>query len=307
MDAAVWARAGYQPIAVQAGLRAGRPDRARYGDGDVSTGGQILFRKLDEATGQIIADTNTAQDWANDRTDPVTGRKTQFPGWDLEKFWQTTKVTETATLTVAIAPDNAYRVISDVLGSAQSSIKMEIHTFDNLGLLDVVTKTIGRGVNVTILLEGGPPGGIDNQERWVCQKIEAAGGQCWFMITDTSNDNTIHARYDFLHAKIIIVDDRVVAIGSENLSPRALTYDNPVDGTVGHRGVYLVTDADGVVSQALEIWNADFDPARHRDLKRWSFSDTKYGPPSVLHLICFEIVVTHSLSNAVVSPAPYGC
>jgi len=39
------------------------------------------------------------------------------------------------------------------------------------------------------------------------------------------------------------VDDRVVAIGSENLSPRALTYDNPADGTVGHRGVYLVTDA----------------------------------------------------------------
>lgn len=253
----------------------------RYSDGDVSATGQIIYRKLDEATGKIVTDTDTALDWANDRSDPVSGRKAQYPGWDLEKFWQTAKVTQTATLTVAIAPDNAYRVISDVLGSAQSSIKMEMHTFDNLGLLNVVTRTIGRGVNVTILLEGGPVGGIDDQELWVCEQIESAGGQCWFMISDTSNGNTIHARYDYIHAKMIMVDDRVVAIGSENLSPRSLTYDNFADGTQGHRGVYLVTDAPGVVARALEIWNADFDPAHHRDIYRWSITDTKYGPPPI--------------------------
>jgi cardiolipin synthase A/B len=253
----------------------------RYGDGNISASGQIIYRKLDEATGKIVMDTNTALDWANDRTDPVSGRKAQYPGWDLEKFWQTAKVTQTATLTVAIAPDNAYRVISDVLGSAQHSIVMEMHTFDNLGLADVLTRTIGRGVNVTILLEGGPVGGIADQELWVCQHIEVAGGQCWFMITDTSNGNTIHARYDYVHAKMIVVDDQVVAIGSENLSPRTLAYDNFADGTVGHRGVYLVTDASGVVSRALDIWNADFDPAHHRDLYRWSITDTKYGPPPI--------------------------
>jgi len=253
----------------------------RYSDSDVSASGQIIYRKLDEATGKIVTDTDTALDWANDRTDPVSGRKTQYPGWDLEKFWQTAKVTQTATLTVAIAPDNAYRVISDVLGSAQSSIKMEMHTFDNLGLLDVVTRTIGRGVNVTILLEGGPVGGIDDQESWVCEQIESAGGQCWFMISDTSNGNTIHARYDYVHAKLIVVDDRVVAIGSENLSPRSLNYDDFSDGTIGHRGVYLVTDASGVVARALEIWKADFDPAHHRDIYRWTITDTKYGPPPI--------------------------
>jgi len=195
MDAVVWSTGGSVGQITSTGWLTGwtGSNVQRYSDGDVPVSGQILYRKLDEATGQIVADTDTAQDWANDRADPVTGRKTQYPGWDLEKFWQTAKVTETARLTVAIAPDNAYRVISDVLGSARSSIKMEMQTFDNLGLLDVVTKTIGRGVNVTILLEGGPPGGIDNQERWVCQKIEAAGGQCWFMITDTSGGNAIHA------------------------------------------------------------------------------------------------------------------
>jgi phosphatidylserine/phosphatidylglycerophosphate/cardiolipin synthase-like enzyme len=253
------------------------PNVQRYSNTSIGSTGQIIYRKLDEATGRIVTDTNTAQDWANDRTDPVSGRKVQYPGWDIEKFWQTAKVTGTATLTVAITPDNGYRVISDVLSSAQSSIKMEMHTFDNLGLLNVLTQTIGRGVSVTILLEGGPAGGIDDQELWVCDKIEAAGGQCWFMVSTSTLK--IYDRYEYLHAKMIVVDDRVVAIGSENFSPRALAYDNFADGTVGHRGVYLVTDATGVVSRALEIWNADFDPAHYRDLWRWTITDTVYGPP----------------------------
>jgi cardiolipin synthase len=254
----------------------------RYSNSSIAASGQIIYRRLDEATGLIVTDTDTAPDWANDSTNPLSGRKVQYPGWDLEKFWQTAKVTGTATLTVAIAPDNAYRVISDVLGSAQHSIVMELHTFDNLGLLEVVTQTIRRGVSVTILLEGSPVGGIDDQERWVCQHIEAVGGQCWFMISNTAGGNTIHARYDYLHAKMIVVDDRVVAIGSENLSPRTLVYDNFADGTVGHRGVYLVTDASGVVARALDIWNADFDPNNHQDIFRWSPILTgSYGPPSI--------------------------
>jgi phosphatidylserine/phosphatidylglycerophosphate/cardiolipin synthase-like enzyme len=282
MDAVVWTSGSSVGEITDTGWLAGwiGSNVQRYSDGDVSASGQILYRKLDEATGKIVADTNTARDWANDRTDPISGRKALFPGWDLEKFRQTAKVTGRATLMVAIAPDNAYRVISDVLGAARSSVKLEMHSFDNLGLLDVVTKTIRRGVRVTILMEGGPAGGIDNQERWVCQQIEAAGGQCWFMITNTSGGNTIHARYDYLHAKMFIVDDRVVGIGSENFSPRSLTYDDPADGTRGHRGVYLVTDASGIVSRALEIWTADFDPVNHRDIFRWSPVLTgTYGPP----------------------------
>ena len=254
--------------------------------------GLILYRKLDEAAGKIITDTDTAQDWANDRTDPIAGRKLLHPGWDLEKFWQTAKVTGTATLTVAISPDNAYRVISDVLGSAQSSIMIEMNTFDNLGLLNAVTQTLARNMSVTILLEGSPAGGIDDQERWVCQQIEHTGGQCWFMISNTTSGNHIHARYKYLHVKMIVVDDRVVAIGSENLSPRTLTYDDPADGTIGHRGVYLVTDARGVVSRALEIWNADFDPANHHDLYRWNENDPTYGAPPSTFFPNYDVEVS---------------
>ncbi len=240
--------------------------------------GEILYRKLDEATGQIVSDTNTALDWANDRTDPITGRKVMYPGWDLEKFWQPAKVTATSRLTVAIAPDNAFRVISDFLGSAQHSLKIEIYSFDNVGLFDVISRTmLARSISVTVLLEGGPTGGIDDQELWICQQLESIGGQCWFMISDSAQK--IYDRYDYVHAKLTIIDDQFVAIGSENFSPRSMPNDDFSDGTVGQRGTTFITDAPGVVTRALEIWNADFDPAHHRDIYRWTSADPKYGAP----------------------------
>jgi len=156
---------------------------------------------------------------------------------------------------------------------------MEMHTFDNLGLLEVVTKTIRRGVSVTILLEGSPAGGIDNQERWACQQIEAAGGRCWFMITNTSNGNTIHARYDYLHAKLIVVDNHVVAIGSENLSPRSLTYDNPPTAPWASRRVPGHRCGRGRLSHAGNL-ERRFRSAQSPRHLRWSPILTgSYGPP----------------------------
>jgi phosphatidylserine/phosphatidylglycerophosphate/cardiolipin synthase-like enzyme len=254
------------------------PGVQRYSNNSIAAFGQILYRKLDETTGAIVADTHTALDWANDSTDPISGRKTMYPGWDLEAFWEPARVAAGARLTVAIAPDNAYRVISDLLGSARQSVKIEMHTFEHPALAGVLTRTIqDYGVSVTVLLEGGPVGGIEDQELWICQQIEAAGGDCWFMITDSSAD--IRDRYDHLHAKLIVVDDRVAAIGSENLSLNSLPTDDFSDGTIGRRGVYLVTDAPGVVTRALQIWAADFDPANHRDIHLWSAGDPKYGAP----------------------------
>ncbi|HZY44689.1 MAG TPA: lamin tail domain-containing protein, partial [Anaerolineae bacterium] len=247
--------------------------------GTLSASGDIIYRKLDETSGSIITDTGTALDWANDRTDPISGRKVMYPGWDLEKFWQTAKVTATSHLTVAIAPDNAFRVISDFLGSAQHSIKIEIYSFDNVGLVAAITRTLQRGVSVTILMEGSPVGGLPDEEKWVCQQIEGAGGQCWFMIGDSAQK--IHDRYDYIHAKMTIIDDQVVAIGSENFSPRSLPNDDFSDGTLGQRGTYLITDAPGVVTRALEIWNTDFDPIHHRDIYRWTSGDPNYGAPPI--------------------------
>ena len=239
--------------------------------------GQILYRKLDEATG-LPHDTDTSADWAQDRADPIAGRRVRYPGWDLETFYRTVQVTQTAWLTIGVAPDNAFQVISQVLASAQHTLTIEVYNFENAALAELLAARAREGVVVTLLLEGSPAGGLTDQEKWACQQLEPVGA-CWFMRSDAGSK--VHARYSNQHAKVIVADDRLVAIGSENLSPRSLPDDDKSDGTAGQRGAVLVTDAPGVVEQVRRIWSADFEPDHHRDLTRWSSSSITYGLPSI--------------------------
>lgn len=239
--------------------------------------GQILFRKLDAPTGFPLADTNTAVDWAQEPSDPINGRKVQYPGWDTVTFARPLVVTETAVLTIAVAPDNAYHALLNQLNGARHSIDIETHTFENVAIAEALIDAEYRGVDVTVLLEGAPSGGLPDQEKYNCQRLEAAGGACWFMISD--DDLDIADRYRFLHAKFVLIDGQRVIIGSENLSPNSLPSDDKADGTWGRRGVLLMTDAPGVVGHVQAIWARDFDPATHWDLFRWQAAHPVYGAP----------------------------
>jgi phosphatidylserine/phosphatidylglycerophosphate/cardiolipin synthase-like enzyme len=209
----------------------------------------------------------------------INGRKVRYPGWDLDQFFFTYQVTETAVLRIAIAPDNAYETLVQEIDSAQNSLEIETHTFENIAIADALINAVNRGVDVTILLEGAPPGGLPPQEKYNCQRLEAAGGQCWFMISDDAAD--IFDRYRFVHAKFMIIDGQRVAISSENLSPNSLPDDDKSDGTWGRRGLILITDAPGIVAHVQTIFAQDFDLTQHLDLRRWLITDTLYGPPPV--------------------------
>jgi phosphatidylserine/phosphatidylglycerophosphate/cardiolipin synthase-like enzyme len=239
--------------------------------------GQILYRQRDQATGRPLTDTNTAADWAQTTADPINGRKVLYPGWQLDTFFFTTQITTTAFLTVAIAPDNAYETLATLIHNAQTSIQVETLTLESIPLANALIAAAGRGVAVTILLEGGPTGGLPDQERYICQQLEAAGGQCWFMISDAAQQ--IYDRYRFLHAKFMIVDSAWAVIGSENLSYDSLPNDDKTDGTWGRRGLCLITNAAPITARLQAIFAADFNPAAHADLFRWSAAHPIYGSP----------------------------
>ena len=236
--------------------------------------GQLLYRRRDQSSGLPVPDTDTAADWAQSTGDVINGRKVLYPGWDLDSYFQTTKFTQSGTLTIAVAPDNAYETLKIHLDAAQSSIAIESLTFENVAIANDLIAALNRGVSVTILLEGAPIGGVPDQEKYICQQIENAGGQCWFMISDDAND--IADRYRFLHAKFILIDGQQVIISSENLSPNSMPNDNKTDGTWGRRGVVLATDAPGVVAHVQSLFDVDFDPANHVDITGTTFIG---GPP----------------------------
>jgi len=98
------------------------------------------------------------------------------------------------------------------------------------------------------------------------------------MVHDTGS--RVFNRYDYLHAKFIVVDDEWLLLGSQNLSISSLPSDDPSNGTHGSRGVVLATNGPAVVARAAQVFALDLDPARHNDIWRWSPARTGvYGPP----------------------------
>ena len=238
--------------------------------------GQLLFRRRDEATGLPIADSDTAADWAQMTADPIAGRKVRYPGWSADRFAAPAVITATATLTVAVAPDNAYAAVVGLIDGAKSSIRLASLTLENVGVGQALARAARRGVAVTALLEGAPPGGLGDQARYVCELIEAASGSCWFMAGDEARG--VHSRYRYLHAKYLVIDDRLAAVSSENFSPDSLPDDDKRDGTWGRRGVVLITDARAVAAHLAAVFADDLDAA-HADLRRWTAADPVYGAP----------------------------
>jgi len=239
--------------------------------------GQILYRKLNQRTGLAVPDTDTRADWAQDPDDLINGRKAQHPGWELDRFFVPTPVTQTATLSVFVSPDNAFAAMKTLLEGAQHSIRFEGYTLDNARLGEIIAARARAGLDVEILLEGSPPGGVSDQQLWVVQEIAQAGGRIYYLRSDAAAG--IHDRYTYQHGKFWVLDDAKALVGSENLNAEAFPNDNKTDGTFGRRGVYLVTDAPAIVAELTAVMNADIAPTVHRDVWAWDPVDPTLGAP----------------------------
>ncbi len=236
-------------------------------------GGQILSRKTDEATGEPLPDTDRADDWASDPADPIAGRKVRYPAWDTTAF-KPLRAPDPALVTVALTPDSGFAVVRDALQAAQTSIQLELYTFDHPGLADVVAARAAAGVSVTVLLEGAPAGGLADADRWAASRVAQAGGRVLFM----SSARGGRPRYRSQHAKFAVLDGRRLLLLSENFSPQSLPSDDFSDGTLGQRGVVLLTEQPALVAHAAALFARDTN-LRWRDLVAWNPCDTVYGPP----------------------------
>ena len=136
---------------------------------------------------------------------------------------------------VFLAPDNAFAAMKTLLEGAQHSIRFEGYTLDNTRLGEIIAAKARAGVGVEIMLEGGPPGGVTDQQLWVVQQIAQAGGHVYYLRSNSAAG--IQDRYTYQHGKFWVQDGVTALIGSENLNLEAFPDDPKADGTLGRRGV----------------------------------------------------------------------
>ncbi|MFN3928649.1 MAG: phospholipase D-like domain-containing protein, partial [Thermoflexus sp.] len=243
--------------------------------------GRILFRRVDPVTG-LPVDTDTASDWASDARDPWHGRRVRFPGWAPERYEQPFRLTGTIPMTLIIAPDHAFEAVATWIDEAQASIVGEMFTFEHSRLAERLAAAAQRGVSVTLLLEGTPPGGITDDERYACRLLREAGGQCLVMRNMPTATPPALRRYAYAHAKFLVRDDRWVLVGTENLSPRAMPDDPKGDGTEGQRGVLVALESPEVAAFLSQLFYTDTDPVFRDVAPLMEDPPPTYTPPITL-------------------------
>ncbi|MFL5732502.1 MAG: lamin tail domain-containing protein [Chloroflexia bacterium] len=273
---------GWSGASVKPYLPAGQPT--------FTEDGQILYRKLDQVTAAPVPDTNTQDDWAQDNDptgssptpgreyDDINGKKLLKPGWPLtdpalEDMFFTKKYTDTnVTTKFLVGPDNEFGAVRDTILNASQTITIETYEWHHAILNQEIINAKNRGVRIHIVIDGNPcclsPPRPDDETLWAAKQWEDAGIPVYFFSGyPTTTDDEY--RFNNVHAKIMIVDDRWVVTGSDNFSTSGMPTDPTNNGTAGARGMMIITNAPDVVAYTRRLVNNDTDITKYGDLPRY--------------------------------------
>ncbi len=217
---------------------------------------QEIRRKSD------IADTNSVSDW---EIAAVSG------GFEIQEF--TLETFGVDSVTCGISPDTSFQQLSSIIDSAQTSICVEVYIFDNYDLAAKILAAQERGVEVKILLEGGPAHGVPDMEKYIMSLIHEKGGDVRYIINDP--DKGINERYPNIHCKFVVVDHRYTFITSENFRLEGI----PRFGSWGNRGWSVTVDSADCADYFEQVFLYDFS-SNSPDIKPYEKTHHQYGEPS---------------------------
>ncbi|MGE5831824.1 MAG: phospholipase D-like domain-containing protein [Methanomicrobiales archaeon] len=154
-----------------------------------------------------------------------------------------------ATVTAYVSPDSSYGVIGETVTRARQEILVNAYELTHPGIGDLLAAARQRGVQVTVLLEGGPVGGISREEAAVCAALNRSGIPLYRMTTTAA----AHARYRYNHAKYLVIDGENLLISTENFG----IHGYPPTGSRGNRGWGALIEDPGVAGYFREVFLAD--------------------------------------------------
>jgi phosphatidylserine/phosphatidylglycerophosphate/cardiolipin synthase-like enzyme len=164
-------------------------------------------------------------------------------------------------VSVTQAPrDDIYLTLS-AIGSAKHSLLINIYEMKSKEVGDAIVDRIRAGVQVQILEEGQPVGGVSTEGRQVrshiveaMQAAHASAENRFYSMYDADKQRR---RYHFDHAKYIVIDEQRLLIGSENYSSSL----NEPSVKPGNRGWEVLLDKPELASEFAQMFRSDCDPS----------------------------------------------
>ena len=208
------------------------------------SGKRAVYKRNQNKTGVFI-DTDTASDWLNQRIYKIGQSDFSFE-----------KISFNGEIITFVSPDSSYKAIVSEIRNASYCIYLNIYEFTNSFLCNELINAILRNVQVNILIDGSPVGGISMEEKYILRRIANYGGKIRFIKSD--NENDAYRRYSFNHAKYLIIDNSTTIIESCNWAETGVPR-NPSFGNREWGAIIKNSDfANYFINVFLEDWDLSY-------------------------------------------------
>jgi cardiolipin synthase A/B len=160
-----------------------------------------------------------------------------------------TEVFQNVSVTAFVSPDCSNEIFLEAINRASGRVFVNMYEFSSpsLGASLIAAKT--RGVDVRVLIEGGPVGGISPSEKSLIWTVNRSGIPVISMVSS----KTEHAPYRYDHAKYVIIDNNSLLLTSENFKNSGL----PPKGMSGNRGWGVYIKDPGLAEYFTNVFTTD--------------------------------------------------
>jgi cardiolipin synthase len=137
------------------------------------------------------------------------------------------------SITTFVSPDSSSEVFSYAVNQASDEVLLNVYEFSSPLMADTLITAHARGVDIKVIVEGGPVGGISPEGKEAIRMLNDGGIPVSMMVSRKGEP----APYRYDHAKYMVIDRRSILLTSENFKYSGF----PPAGMTGNRGwgVYL--------------------------------------------------------------------
>jgi phosphatidylserine/phosphatidylglycerophosphate/cardiolipin synthase-like enzyme len=178
-------------------------------------------------------------------------------------------------VTATSSPDNDFEMLTRRINEAKRSIKIAVYELDNPFITDALEKARGRGVDVTILLEGGPIPKVPEAELYNAKQLTAKGANVLFYDIEKGRSSRT---FKYFHNKYTVIDGKTVVVGSANYGSTG----HPESGTTGNREWEVILDDDQAALDFGALFEHDSsledEWVKYGSSERYTLKDSSYKP-----------------------------
>jgi cardiolipin synthase A/B len=149
-----------------------------------------------------------------------------------------------------VSPDCSNEIFSYAVNQASDELLLNVYEFSSPLMADTLITAHAREVDVKVVVEGGPVGGISPEGKEAIRKLTDNGIPVSMMISRRGEP----APYRYDHAKYIVIDRRAILLTSENFKYSGF----PPAGMTGNRGWGVYLEDPGLAEYFSIVYLTDY-------------------------------------------------